>query len=500
MAILGERATIMERTILSLAALVVLAWAAEPAGAQNGPTTKPAAKVPDVLAGAVDPYNPVTERARFFAAAGLDNELDAKEFAADKGKPKAFVRTFDRWDAMIAFDKNANDALDWFEADAYRRNLRKRVLADFDKDRSGRLNGPERGQASRALLSGRLTRPAVTSRPYMPIDWKTFDTDGDGKLSAEERQAWSKASREAWIMRRWDRNKDGVLDEEEYAAREKELAEYKRRTEEYRAKAKLLRWDKNKDGTLDAEETAAMERRQAEWKRQLEEQRRRTKELIARFDKNGDGTLNNTERQAMYADQRRQWIEKYDTNGDGKIDDDERRAMYEKIRRESELRQWDTNRDGELDDAERAAMEERQAEYKRRSEEYRRRALLRMWDANDDGELDAEETAAMERRQARSKRAAERQRKQYLQEYDANGDGTVDADEARAGYGRRRKRDLETYDTNGDGRIDTDERKAWYEDYRRKSVLRYWDDNGDGKLDEDEKAEMEKYNARVRRR
>jgi len=98
-------------------------------------TTHPA--ILDVLGGAVDPYQPGSERAGFFKAAGVDNELDADEFAAARKITGAFVRKFDKWKTLLAFDKDRNGSINWFEAEAYRQDIRRRVLAAFDGNRDG---------------------------------------------------------------------------------------------------------------------------------------------------------------------------------------------------------------------------------------------------------------------------------------------------------------------------------------------------------------------------
>jgi len=110
-------------------------------------------KAPDVLRNAVDPYVPGAERGRYFRAAGVDNELTADEFAADRKRTTPFVRTFDHWPALVRFDKNANGTIDWFEADAYRRDVRKKVFDAFDTNDDRRLSPIERAAANKALTS-----------------------------------------------------------------------------------------------------------------------------------------------------------------------------------------------------------------------------------------------------------------------------------------------------------------------------------------------------------
>jgi hypothetical protein len=60
----------------------------------------------------------VTERSKFFAAAGPDND-------SDRSKSNGFVRKTDNWAAMLRYDKDGNGTIDWFEAEAYRRPQHK---------------------------------------------------------------------------------------------------------------------------------------------------------------------------------------------------------------------------------------------------------------------------------------------------------------------------------------------------------------------------------------
>ena len=83
----------------------------------------------DVLKDAVDPFVPGKERARFLKAAGVDTELDAKEFAANAKVADGFARAFDKWSNLILFDRNSDKKIDWFEANAYRRAVRAAPLS-----------------------------------------------------------------------------------------------------------------------------------------------------------------------------------------------------------------------------------------------------------------------------------------------------------------------------------------------------------------------------------
>jgi len=117
---------------------------------------KPAVKGADLCRYLIDPYEWIRQKQRFFQAAGPDNILTSKEFTANKAKTGGFARPFDSWTTMSKFDKDRSKSIDWIEAEAYRRDLRKRLLAAFDANSDGRLTGNERAAANKALASGRV--------------------------------------------------------------------------------------------------------------------------------------------------------------------------------------------------------------------------------------------------------------------------------------------------------------------------------------------------------
>jgi len=91
---------------------------------------------------------------------------------------------------------------------------------------------------------------------------KKFDKDGDGKLSEEEKAAAKAAIDEkrpelkANMLEKFDKDKDGKLSDEE-------KAEMKKAMEERRAEMKkkmLEKFDKDKDGKLSDEEKAEMKK------------------------------------------------------------------------------------------------------------------------------------------------------------------------------------------------------------------------------------------------
>ena len=112
---------------------------------------------------------------------------------------------------------------------------------------------------------------------------KRFDTDGDHKLSDEERAAAKEArkacreKRHEMLLKKFDTNHDGKLDDAERAAAKEAVKE---RMEKPRAKM-LEKFDTNKDGKLDEAERAAAK-----------------EAFIKKYDTNGDGKLDEAERAA----------------------------------------------------------------------------------------------------------------------------------------------------------------------------------------------------------
>ncbi|HUU60635.1 MAG TPA: EF-hand domain-containing protein, partial [Phycisphaerae bacterium] len=261
---------------------------------------------PDLCKDAVDPYNPVAERGRFFAAAGVDNEIDAKEFETNRTHRDPFVRRFDQWAGVLRFDKNDSKTIDWFEADTYRQDVRKRILGAYDGDRDARLKGTERETANRALSEGKIPRasklpslpgtvvvrtpgrgesvtvaggsgegerPPIFRADYRKL-YKEYDKDGDGKMSREEYRDLAAAvqnERKKWELEHYDANGDGTVDDGERKAIEETRKRY---YAQMRERWTIRRWDRNKDGRLDEEELAAKKAQEDQSRRRAEEYRR----------------------------------------------------------------------------------------------------------------------------------------------------------------------------------------------------------------------------------
>ncbi|MDB6126196.1 MAG: hypothetical protein JWM35_92 [Verrucomicrobia bacterium] len=100
--------------------------------------------------------------------------------------------------------------------------------------------------------------------------------------------------------------------------------------------ALVKRFDLNGDGRLDESELAAahetMLRNSREGVNPADPAAKKFRSaLVKRFDRNGDGVLDESERASA-----RQWaLARFDTNHDGRIDEDERAAMREQLKAEA---------------------------------------------------------------------------------------------------------------------------------------------------------------------
>jgi len=358
-----------------------------------------AQEVADVARGPVDPYQSGFERSRFLAAAGVDTELDETEFKANAEAERPWVRKFDAWAKLKAFDRNKSETIDWFEADAYRKAVRAAVLGQFDNDKNNRLNAAERAEANKLLASGRtppLKLPSATQTERQGLivnprqtQRQTWDLNGDGTYSDEERKAYQEkmkkqyAQRQYSYMKKHDADGDGQISAEERKAYQEEMRQrYAKQREEY-----VRKHDTDGDGKLSREEQqAAYKARMEQWKqdnpeaaarweKQQEEYKRRREEQVRKYDANGDGKLTGDEWNGVREEQMQAWkqrdpegyaryqkrmqdyTDKWDTDGDGKLSQQEhadaRKAQYEDWkaknpeaakRHEERRKQWEQQR------------------------------------------------------------------------------------------------------------------------------------------------------------
>ncbi len=392
----------MKHCLLIVAVVLVTVG---PALAQEKPAAKPAA-APEVMRNAVDPYVPAVERARFFMAAGKDNELTAEEFAADRKRKNPFVRKFDHWAMMIRFDKNRNKTIDWFEADMYRRQVRKEILEVFDITKDKKLRGGERAKANAALatekfLAGRLRhgepRPAFAGSYHKKM-LERHDTDKDGQISDEERRAAFAAMRERGrqhMLERYDKDQDGELSAEERAAMRADRAgPWKAKIREWQ----LRDYDHDGDGELDEEETAELKVAEEKFKATMKDVGRMFELRLTDLD--GDGEVTAEERAKV----RDQWrgmmfkglarVTKYaDLDGDGTASPDEWIAFRERASvkvmnwMEAYGLKYDKDDNGRLDSDERDALMKGMRD--------NAEARLNKYDADKNGLLTPDETLDM---------------------------------------------------------------------------------------------------------
>jgi Ca2+-binding EF-hand superfamily protein len=156
--------------------------------------------------------------------------------------------------------------------------------------------------------------------------------DGSGQLEKRRQE----------MLRRFDLNGDGKLDETEKAA----MKEARKKTEAVRGSGDI--------GSLGGTGEPAGEARGDRYLR----------ELMKRYDKDGDGKLDETELAELIKNRnaagpgapgarlREQMVKLFDKNGDGQLDPEER-AAAEQFRAD-QVKRYDKNGDGQLDAEERA--------------------------------------------------------------------------------------------------------------------------------------------------
>lgn len=139
------------------------------------------------------------------------------------------------------------------------------------------------------------------------------------------------------LLKKFDKDGDGRLNEQERAEAMKAIKEKSASLNELREKnvqSVIKRYDKDGDGKLDQTELAAFLEEQRKMFENMRSRRFRNmqvpKEILAKYDKDGDGKLSPQERRAMFEDahkRRAELVKKYDKDGDGKLSDAERDAL-----------------------------------------------------------------------------------------------------------------------------------------------------------------------------
>ncbi len=175
---------------------------------------------------------------------------------------------------------------------------------------------------------------------------KEYDTDGDGQLSAQERQAMMqdllkevRGQVNQLMLRRYDADSSGALDADERGKMEQEYdvlrEQFQKRQQDWMAS-----WDKNGDRKWSQEEIEQL--RAASAKLQAEH--------MGRWDMDGDGALSDDERKLAhwtYALEREKRRLQMDGDGDGQVTAQEEQTYWQKIRTK-----YDLDKDGRLSDEE----------------------------------------------------------------------------------------------------------------------------------------------------
>ena len=222
-----------------------------------------------------------------------------------------------------------------------------RLTTKVDRDRARTLSVKKQQAARQGMLE--RNAPPIGER-FAEILQK-FDTDGDGKLSDEEKEKIEEIQK-AEMLEKFDQDGDGTLSVEERQAARQGMLERNAPPMGERFAEMLAKFDADGDGKLSDEERENInEIREAE--------------MLEGFDQDGDGTLSVEERQAArqgmlernappMGERFAEMLQKFDADGDGKLSDEERENINE-IREAEMLEKFDKDGDGTL------SVEERQA-------------------------------------------------------------------------------------------------------------------------------------------
>jgi Ca2+-binding EF-hand superfamily protein len=201
-----------------------------------------------------------------------------------------------------------------------------------DESQFAQADRPDRGEINTPSRSTNGNRSNQGGFAGMLDRMTEFDTDGDGILSEEERQAMREAMR-AEMLARFDLDGDGELSREERNA-----ARRARFEDSERGQQLMRQFDLDGNGVLDDEEQAAMDAHQ-----QAEREARRA-EQIAQYDLDGDGELSREERQDQREEQRGRWEgvmddarQEFDRDGDGQLSIEESQEAYDVFQQRREI-------------------------------------------------------------------------------------------------------------------------------------------------------------------
>ncbi len=403
--------------------------------------------VPDLLRGPVDPFLLGQQRAGFLKAAKVDSRLDEGEFQADGQSPGGFVRPFDKWAVVKAFDKNKDGQLDWFEAEAYRQSLRKAVIVKYDANKNGKLEGPERDAANKDLAAGKvpdLGQAAVTVT-VTPSAAPTPTSPG----KADSNPASTKN-----ILANFLAAQNQPTPQITFSPEGQLLG---------LPKEAIKAIDSDGDGALSQEERLDVADKFVQGAGQW---------LLKQYDSDGDGKISEAERQAMPRPiqfglrLKDLAVRDYDEDGDGKLSRQEQAAIDDDLQLLANLGQksatvWmDSDKDGQVSPAEFQVLA-------KKSQTVVMQALPKVlgWvDSNHDNQIQPEEGLAMFDRVTE---AFDRQSQANLKKYDANSDGRLSAAERVAaiqGWVDDDAARMKRMDADGDGQLSVSELSQLYDE------------------------------------
>ena len=141
------------------------------------------------------------------------------------------------------------------------------------------------------------------------------------------------------MLKKFNQDQDGKLNEEERANLRKEMSGGKGALPMLLAK----KFDQDGDGKLSDEERAAFR------KQMVANGRKLPPHLMQRFDTDGDGTLSDEERagaKQAWEDRKQELLKKFDADGDGKLSVEERREAIKQAKF-GEKKSFPTQKEGE---------------------------------------------------------------------------------------------------------------------------------------------------------
>ena len=412
---------------LTVACGVAVVMYCSSAPAQESPQSHPEK---DALYGAVDPFNVFHQRKTFAAAAGIDSQLDEREFLTEKGKKdgEGFTRSFDAWEAMLLFDADKDGMIGWLEAAEYRLTLRSVFIMRFDKNRNLRFEPEERLAVIDALKDANLvqwlrdqdgdavkeeksisksqTNPGDPARPQQTAEEREREIDQE-ELEYDRRAMEALASEpEAWLSR--DDEKRGMA-----------------------SMGVFLLLDQDGDGRVNQKDEILQGRRLRQSRRVDCE--RELEKVVEKFDLNGNGKLDPEESEIL---KKERWADAaiwFDKDYHGVVD------LKQLGFSEEQILEFEEHPERCYSHLVIRLDEEEQREFEK-SHEYRHLQLLEKLDEDGDGVLSDQENEPLYRMESiaaalRSKdpQALQRiygaYRSEYWWEFDGDGDGKLNENE-----------------------------------------------------------------------